>query len=128
MELRRALIFVKDLERMTAFYRDGLGLRLLTETSSEGWVEFEAGGALIALHAIPTEISQKIDIADPPRARSQTPIKLVFETDDLEAACAQLVSQGALMSTLRSWGAYDGIDPEGNVFQIVKKHGHLEGS
>jgi predicted enzyme related to lactoylglutathione lyase len=117
MELRRTIIFVKDMRRMTAFYRDGVGLRLQSETNGD-WVEFEAGGAL-ALHAIPAGIAQGIVIADPPRARSETPIKLVFQTADVEAAREHLKAHGAVMSEPRSSGACDGVDPEGNVFQIV---------
>jgi catechol 2,3-dioxygenase-like lactoylglutathione lyase family enzyme len=119
MELRRTIVFVKDMQRMTSFYRDGLGLRLQSETQSEDWVEFEAEGAL-ALHAIPVRIAQAIVITDPPRARSETPIKLVFQTADLDAARGHLSAHGAVMSEPRSSGACDGLDPEGNVFQIVK--------
>jgi predicted enzyme related to lactoylglutathione lyase len=123
MELRRAMIFVKDMERMTAFYRDGMGLRLLPEATQEGWVEFQAGGSTLALHAIPSHIAKDIDITDPPQAREQTPIKLVFETPDLEAARGHLIAQGAVMHPPRHAGSQagncDGLDPEGNVFQIV---------
>jgi catechol 2,3-dioxygenase-like lactoylglutathione lyase family enzyme len=118
MELRHTIIFAKDLERMTAFYRDGLGLRLLPERSQPGWVELEAGTCLVALHAIPEEIARGIEITDPAQARSENPIKLVFVTPDLAAARAHLLAHGAVMGELRSWGACDGLDPEGNVFQI----------
>ena len=120
MELRRAMIFAKDMDRMTAFYRDGLGLRLIPETHQDGWVEFEAGGCLLALHAIPAEIAKDIDITSPPLPRSHTPMKLVFETRDLEVARNHLLSQGAIMREPSTRGACDGLDPEGNVFQIVK--------
>jgi catechol 2,3-dioxygenase-like lactoylglutathione lyase family enzyme len=121
MELRRAIVFAKDLERMTAFYRDGLGLRPMPKTSSEGWVELDAGDSSLALHAIPAEIAKDIAIANPPWARASTPIKLVFQTDDLGAARAQLKAHWAVMSEPVGSGACDGVDPEGNVFQIVGK-------
>ena len=113
------MIFAKDMDRMTAFYRDAVGLRLIPEARQEGWVEFDAGGCRLALHAIPADIAKDIQITTPPRPRSNTPIKLVFETPDLEAARAHLVSQGAVMHEPRK-GACDGLDPEGNVFQIVE--------
>ena len=119
MKLQRAILFAKDMKRMTAFYRDALGLRPLPEKSSEGWVEFEAGGAGLALHAIPDQIAQGIEILNPPRAREETPIKLVFQVDDLEAARAHLTAQGATMFKPRARSSCDGVDPEGNVFQIV---------
>ena len=125
MKLRRTMIFVKDLARMTAFYRDGLGLRLIPESGQEHWVEFDAGGCLLALHEIPAEISREIVITNPPEPRQGTPLKLVFETLDLEAARSHLLSHGAVMHEPRSWGACDGLDPEGNVFQIVAASGRF---
>ena len=119
MELRSAMIFVKDIDRMTAFYRDGLGLRVLPETAREGWVELSAGSSSLALHAIPPEIAERIEITDPPRQRADTPIKLVFETPDLDGARAHLMLHGAVMHEPRSSGSCDGLDPEGNVFNVV---------
>ena len=120
MQLRLPMIFAKDLERMTAFYRDGVGLRFLPDRSNEWWAEFEAGGARFALHAIPEQIAETIEITEPPKARTTSPIKLVFETPDLEASRTHLVEHGAVMFETQSWGACDGLDPEGNVFQIMK--------
>jgi catechol 2,3-dioxygenase-like lactoylglutathione lyase family enzyme len=121
MKLRQAMIFAKDLARMTAFYRDGLGLREIPESRQDGWVEFDAGGTLLALHEIPAHIAANIEIETPPEARSETPIKLVFESEEVEAARAHLISHGAVMFEPRAWGGCDGLDPEGNVFQIVRK-------
>src|ERR1700684_1566998 len=45
MRLNRAMIFVKDINRMTAFYANTLGLKPVEETRMENWVEFEAGAA-----------------------------------------------------------------------------------
>jgi catechol 2,3-dioxygenase-like lactoylglutathione lyase family enzyme len=115
------MIFVKDLERMTRFYRDALGLKVLQQTLTSDWVELDAGGAMLALHAIPSEIAATIEIATPPRRRSNAPIKLIFEVDDLDGARADLIAHGAIMAEPRSWSACDGIDPEGNVFQIVRR-------
>jgi hypothetical protein len=39
MKLQRAMVFAKDMERMTALYRDGLGLRSMPELAREGWVD-----------------------------------------------------------------------------------------
>ncbi len=119
MRLQRVIVFVKDLPRMTAFYVDGVGLRVVPGSAADGWVELDAGGATLALHAIPAAIAARITIGDPPAAREDTPIKLVFAVDDLDAARARLAAHGAVMSEPRSWPACDGVDPEGNVFQIV---------
>jgi len=121
MEMIRAIIFAKDLKRMTAFYRDGLGLRVVTEDPASGWVELDAGGVSLALHGIPPEIAATIDVTDPPRPRGDTPIKLVFRPPDPDAARARLTALGAVMSEPRPWGACDGLDPEGNVFQLARE-------
>ena len=115
MTLARAIVFVKDVPRMTAFYRDGLGLAVMKE--EPGWVELDG----VALHAIPAEIADGIAIEDPPRAREDTAIKLVFAADDLERARARAIAAGARVGEIRSWGACDGVDPEGNVFQIAAR-------
>jgi catechol 2,3-dioxygenase-like lactoylglutathione lyase family enzyme len=123
MKLRNAMIFVVDLPRMLAFYRDGLGLvpRLdpAMELATVRWVELSAGPCALALHAIPAEIARGIAISSPPQAREDTPLKLIFEADDLEKARAHLVSCGATMGEPSPWGSCDGVDPEGNVFQIA---------
>jgi catechol 2,3-dioxygenase-like lactoylglutathione lyase family enzyme len=113
MKLARAIVFVKDAARMTAFYRDGLGLAV--HLCEGDWVELDG----VALHAIPDAIAAGITIEDPPRAREDTPIKLVFAAHDLGAARAHLIAAGAQMGEIKPWGACDGVDPEGNVFQIV---------
>ena len=117
MKLKTALIYVKDLDRMAAFYNRVLGLKPVNETRTDTWVEFEAGGARLALHAIPTAIAELIEIASPPEAREDMPIKLIFAVEDLDAECDSLSSSGVPL-TRRPWGAADGLDPEGNVFQI----------
>ena len=106
---------------MRACYRDVLGLNLLTDVQDPVWAEFEAGGARFALHAIPATIADSISIAEPPAAREDSPIKLAFAVADLEAERSRLVARGVTMFPLQSWGACDGLDPEGNVFQLVGK-------
>jgi predicted enzyme related to lactoylglutathione lyase len=120
MKLVQAMVFAKDMERMMAFYEEALGLRYLAEESSEGWAVFDSGGARLALHAIPAAIAEDITITDPPQARSDTAIKLVFAAADLEQARARLVAHGAVMFDSRASGYCDGLDPEGNVFQIKR--------
>jgi catechol 2,3-dioxygenase-like lactoylglutathione lyase family enzyme len=119
VELKRTIIFAKDLARMEAFYRDGLGLRPMPERAQDGWVELDAGACSLALHAIPRPLAERISITDPPRAREDSAIKLTFVASDVAAARAHLTAHGAVMGPLRPWGGCDGTDPEGNVFQIV---------
>jgi catechol 2,3-dioxygenase-like lactoylglutathione lyase family enzyme len=118
MRLHRAMIYVKDLPRMAAFYGEMLGLKRIDDGSLDSWVEFDAGGARFALHAIPADIARQIEISSPPQAREKKPVKLTFEVDDVDAERARLASLGATM-VQRPWGSWDGVDPEGNVFGIV---------
>jgi catechol 2,3-dioxygenase-like lactoylglutathione lyase family enzyme len=120
MRLRTTLIFVADLPRLLAFYRDGLGLIPRLETATDRFIELDAGGCRLALHAIPAEILATLgDLTTPPQPREDTPIKLIFETDDLAQARSHLAACGATMDEPSAWGSCDGLDPEGNVFQIT---------
>jgi catechol 2,3-dioxygenase-like lactoylglutathione lyase family enzyme len=111
------MIFVKDLNRMTAFYRDTMGLKPVEETRMDTWLEFEAGGTQFSLHAIPSQLASQIAISSPPLPRETNPVKLSFEVDDVDAERKRLESLG-VMILQRPWGACDGVDPEGNVFGI----------
>jgi catechol 2,3-dioxygenase-like lactoylglutathione lyase family enzyme len=118
MQLYRAMIYVKDLPRMRKFYSETLGIKPVNETRVDEWAEFDTGSARFALHAIPADIAEQIEISSPPRPREKDPVKLVFEVDNVEAERGRLASLGATM-VQRPWGSWDGIDPEGNVFGIV---------
>ena len=112
-----AMLFVKDLGEMTAFYRDVIGFRPIDETMRDDWVEFDAGGASFALHAIPDHIADTIQIASPPVARESCACKLTFAVDDAEREQARLAAAGVTILH-RPWGGWDALDPEGNVFGI----------
>jgi len=122
MQLRSAILYVKDLERMKRFYREMLGTDPTNREWTDTWATFETGGgARFSLHAIPAEIAESIVIESPPVAREQHAVKLNFEVKDVEAERARLESLGVQMLR-RPWQkpgeACDAVDPEGNVFQI----------
>jgi predicted enzyme related to lactoylglutathione lyase len=119
IRLGTAMIFAKDLKRMAEFYHEALGLPLAPGPSAPGRVELDAGGVRLALHAIPPRVARQIEITHPPRAREETPLKLLFEVDDLHAVRRRLVQFGATMFEPRSSGICDGLDPEGNVFSLL---------
>ena len=48
MRVSYAIVFVSDMKRAVAFYRDVIGLPLRFE--SPGWTEFASDGATLALH------------------------------------------------------------------------------
>lgn len=113
MRLEYAILFVKDIDRLADFYT-ALGLQPRPETRTPTWVEFTAG---LALHAVPAGIASGIEVTDPPAPREETPIKLIFAVDELQAQCEKLEAAGISL-TRRPWGACDVVDPEGNIFQL----------
>ncbi len=117
MRLASALLYVKDLAALTAFYRALLDTAPVNE--SPGWVEFPAGAATLGLHAIPGPIAEQIVISTPPEPREETPIKLIFAVPDLALERARLAALGITLIE-RPWGACDGMDPEGNIFTITQ--------
>jgi catechol 2,3-dioxygenase-like lactoylglutathione lyase family enzyme len=108
------MFFVKDLERMTAFYRDVMGFQPVKETRLDDWVEFRTGGAGLSLHAIPPHQAVELEIAALPRPRETSACKLIFSVDDLDAEHARLSERGATLLR-RPWGGWEAVDPEGNV-------------
>ncbi len=109
------MIFVNDLPRMAAFYTETLGLKPIQTTRLENYVELESAGATLALHAIPADL--RSDLPSPVAPRERAPIKLSFEVPDVDSERRRLESLGVPVLK-RPWGAYDAVDPEGNVFGL----------
>ena len=112
------MLFVKDLDRMVAFYRDVLGLEPLEETRLESWVEFRGDGPRFSLHAIPPGIATAIDIDSPPRPREQSNAKLSYAVQSVDATLEKIEAMG-LPLLRRPWGGTEAVDPEGNVFALT---------
>src|SRR6185503_528579 len=108
MQLHGAMLFVKDLTGMTAFYRDVLGLQPIEETRQPDWVEFHGDGTHFSLHAIPSPIAAGISIESPPRPREQGGIKLTFVVRDVEATLALIAARG-LPLLQRAWGGVEAV-------------------
>jgi len=126
MQLRNAILYVKDLERMKGFYSEMLGAKPVNHDWTDAWATFDTGGARFSLHAIPGEIAKNIVIESPPRPREQTAVKLCFEVKDVDSERARLEALGVQILR-RPWQkageACDAVDPEGNVFQISRSRG-----
>lgn len=85
----RFVIYVNDMQRSTAFYRDTLGLPL--KFSSPGWTEFSNGGTTIALHK---HMGGEAKTAQPAAGQAT----LVFVVDDLKSAYETLKADGVQFS------------------------------
>jgi len=106
LKLRRIILFTPNMETMTAFYRDVLGLKVIA--TEKGWVDFDAGECRIALHAGPSEVGKR-------------PPKLAFYAKDVAAARAALVKRGAKFGPVKSTADFDmcdGEDPDGNRISL----------
>src|SRR6185436_6840279 len=118
MRMAQTIVFVDDVARMQAFYHGALGLPVIT--AEPDWVRLDAGGVVLALHAIKPGPEQP----EPPPERVDSYIKLCFHVDDIDGARAALVAAGTRMRDVHHYGGVafcDGIDPEGNIFQITTR-------
>ncbi len=103
--------WTRDLERAVAFYRDVLGLELVRRAGN-GWAEFRAGEAKLALHG--TE-----DAELPPAGT------VVFGVDDLDEARWALQGRGVAFdgheAEVPGVGRFATFhDPDGNPIQLIE--------
>ena len=117
MRLNGVMLYVKNFDRMAAFYEDALNAKPTMTTKTGTWIEFSLETIKLALHAIPEQYANEIEISSPPQAREDAPTKLLFEVVDLDIESKRLESLGAVVLR-RPWGTCDVLDPEGNIFQI----------
>ncbi len=112
------ILYVRDMPRQVAFYRDTIGLEIsypagLAEYSAENWVTFASGTCSLALHSGGQE-----------RLGADTPM-LVFGVDDIHSAWQELRARGIQIGEVFSaapgvWVAH-AFDPEGNPIAIEQQ-------
>jgi lactoylglutathione lyase len=96
-------LYVSDMERSAAFYRDVLGIPLEGDAD---WQEASLGATRFALHRTRDEIGPL----------SSGTIHVSLEVDDADAAAERLQAMGVEVSeTMRDeWGtAFELVDPDG---------------
>jgi catechol 2,3-dioxygenase-like lactoylglutathione lyase family enzyme len=109
MELARVILFTGQMEAMSRFYGEVLGLEQVSV--EKGWREFAAGGARIALHSGPASPGSKGP-------------KIVFYAEDVAATRETLVARGASFGKVRQGEVFclcDGKDPDGNPIQLSNR-------
>ena len=125
LEAARVILFAKDMKAMLAFYEGILGLeRLSSPENSEDFVSLSAGGIQISLHKIPKRYAKNIEITDPPIPREDIPMKVAFRVENIAEMRARIESHGVEMRKIQKGSNVcfcDGIDPEGNIFQISNR-------
>lgn len=112
------MLFALDLGRMERFYIEVFELQVVDDESSEGFIVLEAEGVRVALHALPDHVAARIALTDPPAAREEVAVKLLFGVEDPSAAIDRVSTAGGQVSHVASEDAADVLDPEGNVLRI----------
>ena len=102
------MLWVTDMDRAVAFYRDVIGLNV--HTQSPNWSELTLGDSTVALHAGSNDNFRMTGLS--------------FEVDDIDEACREIVSGGgSIVSPPRDGGIpglrlADVTDPDGNHIQL----------
>ena len=117
VRLTRVILYVHDVDKLSAFYREAFGFVPVEEIAGE-WAVLRAGAGELALHRVGAAYRGMT-----PAGESNT--KLVFSVDAPIADKRQALLQlGVPMGEIKSYGTTgplcDGRDPEGNVFQIAE--------
>ncbi len=84
------IVFVSDMARSVAFYREMLGLRLRSE--SPKWTEFETLGNTLALHLADATGDTTVSADAIPAGQCH----LGFSAEDLEAFHQETVAKGVI--------------------------------
>jgi catechol 2,3-dioxygenase-like lactoylglutathione lyase family enzyme len=109
MKIARIILFTSQMDAMSAFYGEVLGLKQIS--SEKGWQEFAAGGARIALHSGPSSPGRKGP-------------KIVFHAEDVAALRETLVARGARFGKVHQGEVFclcDGKDPDRNPIQLSNR-------
>jgi predicted enzyme related to lactoylglutathione lyase len=109
-------VFVSDLKRAVAFYRDTLGLPLQFEEAKFGYASFAPEGIRLGLAAVDPSAPDSTSLVG-----RHTGVGL--GVPDLDAAHRQLSAKGVrftMAPTRQPWGGYMATlaDPDGNIFYL----------
>jgi predicted enzyme related to lactoylglutathione lyase len=123
-----AVLYVKDLDRMQSFYRACFGMN--AADCADDYCVLESGSLTLSLVKTPDRIAATIALTEPPLRRQHVPIKLAFAVDSIETVRPLFVELGGLVDppetqwTFRGGIHCDGVDPEGNVVQLLQVISH----
>ena len=116
MQLAYAIVFVSDMKRSVAFYRDALGIPLRYETPE--WTEFSTDGATLALHA---SKEGRAEAGKTPAGACQPGLSV----PDLDAFHARLVEHSVRCAQpptdLHGVRIAQYLDPDGLLFSVNER-------
>lgn len=115
-------VYAADIQRLAGFYAGVLGM--VVEDSADGHVLLSGPGHELVIVRVPPEVVDQIGVLGVEHPREDTPIKMCFsvaDIDSLRAVIGQLGGRLGPPDRVWSWRGHrhlDGVDPEGNVFQL----------
>ena len=121
------VVFAKNKQRVSAFYRETLGLAVLEQAAGHDLLQ--GAGIEVVVHSIPRKQAATITISQPPLLRESQAMKPTFVVDSLERVRAAAEATGGGLKPLagawhiRGATVLDGHDPEGNVVQFKQLSG-----
>lgn len=124
-EQAAAVIYAKDVARVSAFYASVAGLAL--SHTEPDHASLESSALQLFIVAMNAGIAASVQIANPPVPRENTALKLIFAVASLEAARVLAAQAGGALKPAQAewafngWRHCDGHDPEGNVFQLRER-------
>lgn len=118
----QAVLYVRHLEPLAAFYRECIGLT--PAEAGDGYRELRADGLVLWLVRGRQSPDADTDRDGSVRRRSEVPVKLAFEVGSIERVAASIEAcGGAMAQTSWNFAGYrrrDAVDPEGNIIQLLE--------
>ncbi len=116
--MSQVIVYVSDMQRSLSFYRDLLGLKLVSQ--SDQWSEFTAGSFHLALHW-----SNQNDEVQGERNVTAGNAELVFEVEDLDKACEEIQQKGGAVDGPQTMEGLDVRvaflrDPDGMAIELIE--------
>ncbi|OXI21423.1 VOC family protein [Burkholderia sp. AU15512] len=124
LPMTRIILYVQDVATLKTFYQRHFDLPVIEEIEHE-WVVLGAGAIELALHLAGPAFRRAVTAHTEARAESSH-VKFVFSIgQDIAAHRNRLAGSGVTVRDLKRYDGfaytmYDGIDPEGNVFQVMQ--------
>ena len=121
----RAILFVKDLQKVAAFYVGALALRRVSGDVDHAVLE--CNGFELAVHQIPKPIAETIVVTQPPVRRVLSAIRLDFpvasigDSRKLARALGGEIDDAPPAWADRTANLFFGHDPEGNQFGVSER-------
>ncbi len=116
MRINYSIVFVSDMARSVAFYRDVVGIPLKFE--SPGWSEFVTDGATLALH----ESDGSAADADTQQAEPAGSCRTGFEVQNLDVFHERMIENSVpcAQEPTATFGARIAqyLDPDGLLFSV----------